>query len=154
MSEMIDHLRALGYAALHPETALPEGYLEGLEAALGCRLPDDYREFVREFPLTGACPEDMLIDAEGVELAWSTLFGHDRKPTWGLVFFNDYYLDHKVEDMIVIGDDALGNLFYMGVNGTSGIYFKDRDSSDTMTREEMAFVRPSFEAFVLDSHAE
>jgi hypothetical protein len=159
MSEMIDHLHSLGYEAVHPDTLLPPGYVEGIEDALKCRLPEDYLEFVREFPRTGACEGSALIPLpeeesrpELTELTWSTLLGHDLKETWGLVRVNDFYLDHKVEDMIVIGDDTIGNLFYMGVNGRPGIYFKDRQVSGIMTREEMIFVRPTFAEFILDTY--
>jgi len=137
---------------------LPENYVETLEAELGCRLPADYLEFIRAFPLEGACWNGAFIELpEGEEgpsgktLEWSTLHGYDAKPTWGLVPANRNYPDHHVEDMIAIGDDIAGNILYMGVNGTGGVYFKDRDKSERMTREEMCFVRPTFEAFILDT---
>jgi hypothetical protein len=158
MSEMIDHLHALGYRAVHPDTPLPGGYPEGIEEALGCRLPDDFLEFVRVFPLTGACEAPLISLPEGQrgpagpELAWSTLLGHDRNPNWGLVPFNTQALDHKVDDMIVIGDDIAGNLLYLGVNGRPGVYFKDRDIDEEMTREQMLFIRPSFAEFVLGTY--
>lgn len=159
MSQMIDHLNALGYAPVHPDTPVPPGYADGLERALGCELPDDYLEFIREFPLTGACEEEPMIhmpgrrgQPEGGELPWSTLLGHDRNPNWGLVVMNTEADDHKVEDMIIIGDDVAGNFLYMGVNGRPGIYFKDRDVHEVMTREQMLFVRPSFAEFILDTY--
>ena len=61
MSEISDHLHALGYAAVHPGRPLPPGYLDGLEERLGCELPADYLEFVREFPLTGAIDDGPQI---------------------------------------------------------------------------------------------
>jgi hypothetical protein len=158
MSEMIDHLHALGYGPVHPDTPLPPGFADGIEAALGCELPDDFLEFIRTFPLTGACDESLIHlpdgqrGPEGPELAWSTLLGHDRNPNWGLVVFNTQFLDHKVEDMIVIGDDIAGNFLYMGVNGRPGVYFKNRDIHEVMTREQMLFVRPTFAEFILDTY--
>jgi len=159
MSEMIEHLHALGYAPVHPDTPVPPGYADGLEEALGCELPDDFKEFIREFPLTGAIDEGSLIHLpdgqigpEGPELRWSTLLGHEPEPNGGLVAANTEYSDHAVEDMIIIGDDIAGNFLYMGVNGRPGIYFKDRDIHEVMTREQMIFVRPSFAEFILDTY--
>lgn len=159
MSEISDHLHALGYAAVHPGRPLPPGYLDGLEDRLGCELPADYLEFVREFPLTGAIDDGPLIHLpdgqvgpEGTELHWSSLLGHDRNPNWGLVVMNTEADDHKVEDMIIIGDDIAGNFLYMGVNGRPGVYFKDRAIHEVMTREQMLFVRPTFTEFILDTY--
>ena len=161
MSRMIEHLHAIRYAPIHPDTELPEGYLDTLEDALGCGLPEDYLEFVRAFPLSGGCYAGASIDlAEGQTSPWgstleySTLLGHETRPSWGLVAANRDDLDHRVEDMIIIGDDIAGNFLYMGVNGTGGVYFMDRDKDERMTREEMCFVRPSFEAFILDTYTD
>ena len=60
--------------------------------------------------------------------------------------------DHKVDDMIVIGDDIAGNFLYLGVNGRPGVYFKDREIHEVMTREQMIFVRPTFTEFILDTY--
>jgi hypothetical protein len=158
MSEMIDHLRALGYEPVHAGTPLPPGYVEGLEGALGCRLPDDYLEFIREFPLTGACDAPLIrlreeeLGSEAPELSWLTLLGYETPPDAGLVGTNTGYPDHQVEDMIIIGDDIAGNFLYMGVNGRPGIYYKDREVHEVMTREQMLFVRPSFAEFILDTY--
>lgn len=148
MSEMIDHLHELGYEAVHPETPAPPGYADGLEEALGCRLPDDYLEFIREFPLTGSCDSPLIrLPEEGSELPWLTLFGYEPPPSAGLVETNTGWHEHRVEDMIIIGDDIAGNFLYMGVNGRPGIYFKDRAAD-----EQMLFVRPSFTEFVLGTY--
>lgn len=158
MSEMIDHLYALGYEAVHPETPVPPGYADGLEDALGCSLPDDFLEFIREFPLTGSCDGPLIrlreeeLGSQAPELPWLTLFGYESPPSAGLVETNTGWPDHQVEDMIIVGDDIAGNFFYMGVNGRPGIYFKDRDVHEVMTREQMLFVRPSFAEFILDTY--
>lgn len=158
MSRMIDHLHDLGYEAVHPGTAVPPGYVEGLEEALGCTLPDDYLEFVREFPLSGGCDAPLIRlpgnrhVPEGAELPWLTLLGYEPPPNAGLVGTNVGFPDHQVEDMIIIGDDIAGNFFYMGVNGRPGIYFKDREIAERMRREQMLFVRPTFAEFILDTY--
>ena len=157
MSRLIDHLHDLGYEAVHPGTPVPSGYVDGLERALGCRLPDDYLEFIREFPLTGSCDAPLIrlreeeLGSEAPELAWLTLLGYEPPPNAGLVGTNGYP-DHQVEDMIIIGDDIAGNFLYMGVNDRPGIYFKDRDVHELMTREQMLFVRPTFADFILDTY--
>jgi hypothetical protein len=158
MSDMIDHLHDLGYEAIHPDTPLPPGYVDSLEDALGCELPDDYREFIREFPLSGGCDAPLIrlreeeLGSEAPELSWLTLLGYEAPPNAGLVGTNTGYPDHQVEDMIIIGDDIAGNFLYMGVNGRPGIYYKDREVHEVMTREQMLFVRPSFAEFILDTY--
>jgi hypothetical protein len=158
MSRLIDHLHDLGYEALHPGTPVPAGYVDGLEEALGCKLPDDYLEFIREFPLTGSCEAPLIrlraeeLGSEAPEFSWLTLLGYEAPPNAGLVGTNNGFPDHQVEDMIIIGDDIAGNFLYMGVNGQPGIYFKDREIAEVMTRRQMLFIRPSFTEFILDTY--
>ena len=157
MSELIDHLAALGYEATHPDTPVPADYVDQVEEALGV-LPADYRRFLEAYPRSAGIPGDaFLIPVEDARssgtLSWSELYGVDLKPGWGLIRINRDLEEHGLDGMIIIGHDGYGNFYYMAIDDPQGpVFFKDLYKGEGSSLEDLAPVRASFAEFILASN--
>ena len=160
MSVLINHLAEMDYLPVDPESQPPENYSLVIEKALQCRLPEHYREFIDYFPRTGACYLESCICLDrkdekypDSEICWSSLFGHENSELGGLIPININYPDYRIENMMIIGDDAFGNWLYMSVepDKNSSIYFMDRRFSQPGEKSGLLLLAETFEDFILNS---
>ncbi|MEO1221892.1 MAG: SMI1/KNR4 family protein [Pseudomonadota bacterium] len=161
MSAMFDHLRSIGYEPVWPEVPPEEGFAARAEREIGCHFPDTYREFLKEFPRTGACYDTTVVDAphesrrflEEHQVEWSVLFGCQENTQSDLIAMNNDP-DTEIDDHIKIGDDIFGNWFYMQVGGGSkgAVFFLDRQRVNIWSPSSLIHVADSFEDFILKTY--
>tara|TARA_R110000824_G_scaffold127250_3_gene287290 strand:+ start:712 stop:1218 length:507 start_codon:yes stop_codon:yes gene_type:complete len=161
MPVLINHLLEMGYLAVDPESDPPDDYSSVIQKALACQLPAHYREFIDHFPRTGSCYLETFIGLDidddrypESEICWSTLFGYENSALGGIIPINQNSSDYRIENMLLIGDDAFGNWLYMSVepDRDSSIYFMDRRFSQPGDRYALLPLASTFEQFILNSY--
>jgi hypothetical protein len=145
------HYAAIGHARSVPDDPVPANYPAQVEAELGITLPPDYRRFLATYPCTGgpdACVLSPLIgdhagadvsvlEFDGYATGRADLIDHNRSPH-----------DFEIPGMLVIGDDAGGNPFYLDL-ATSEVWYCDRVDMIPGQREGLALVGTDFADFLL-----
>lgn len=145
------HYASIGHARSVPDDPVPADYPSEVEAALGVALPPDYRRFLTAFPCTGgpdACVLSPIIGDSGGSAASVLEFDGYATSRADLIEHNRSPHDFEIPGMLVIGDDAGGNPFYLDL-ATSEVWFCDRVDTIPGQRKGLALVGTDFADFLL-----
>ncbi|WP_367871861.1 SMI1/KNR4 family protein [Luteolibacter sp. Populi] len=97
---------------IEPDGPFSESYVQAVENALGRKLPDDYRQFVKKYG--GAFVGGSLGD-------FSILGFFDGDENDGILSVLESHDDLRDDGVLPIADDELGNLYVM--NKQNSIYY-------------------------------
>lgn len=147
------NLEELGYGPVRSGVVPDSRLLENLKDLRGLRIPPDYAEFLRHFPLTGDFPGGGVSINELSEskrtrsgrLPIDVLFASDPGNSYDLVENNKY--EELFPEMIWIGADIFGNRFYLSNSGSNaGVFWFDFGSS--ASEDSLIIVADSFSSFI------
>jgi hypothetical protein len=121
-----------------------EADLFALEASLGSRLPDDYRQFVRDCNgghvggllwFYGRTPTGEMADA-GIH----HIGGLREESYLSLTWARDCYAGHIPDDLLWIMDDPFGNAICLCIRGESrgSIFFWDHENQGSNGLQPLA----------------
>lgn len=145
------HYASIGHARSVPVDPVPADYPGEVEAALGIVLPHDYRRFLATYPCTGGPTAVVLSPLIGDQSGASASIlefqacATDRSDLIGRNRPSD---DFHIPDMLIIGDDAFGNPFYLDL-ATNEVWFCDRVDGIPGQRAGLALVGTDFADFLL-----
>ncbi len=137
-----------------PNKKIDLGAVEQFEAAVGEKLPDDYREFLLTF--NGGKPEDneFAIPHGKNEAGVNRFYGLlDERQSGDLLHELEVMVSRIPEKMLLIGDDSSGNYICLSLRpDTFGqLFFWDHEleasEGDPATFSNLFFIDSSFNDF-------
>lgn len=136
-------LNAIGYDVIDPQQPTPES-LRAYESAIGATLPEDYREFVWKFGLTGLgrdgyvyCP--MKEACSWGELLTDVFYGFLPDDTYDLTEALRAYRGRAPANLVPIGSDPGGNQIMLSIEGPDRgkVYFWDHEHREVGGPEKL-----------------
>ena len=144
MSAISEKLKEIGYKPFVSTDQYESTSLAKLSEIIGHQVPEDYLQFLAEFPNTGVISTDIVCSgiasspwAPSGSYAISILYASCSNTSYDLINRrrNPYDAWDFGEEFLVIGDDVGGNLFCLDLKKESfgKIYFWDHEHMETET---------------------